>query len=134
MNSNAIFKKEGFTIIEVLIGLVILAIGMLAIAVLQTTSVRGNYFSSNLMQASYVAQDRLELLKNVSYTDAALGAGEHPDGSTRVPDIPGGMVFNRSYTVTAVNDPYGDYLRIDYTVAWNDGVNHRVSFATVRSQ
>lgn len=134
MKPIAIFKKEGFTIIEVLMALVILAIGLLAIAVLQTTSVRGNFMSSNLMQASYAAQDRLEFLKNLPFTAFALSDGSHSDGIARVPDIPGGMAFNRSYTVTAINDPEGNYLKIDYTVTWNDGINHRISFSTVRSQ
>lgn len=123
-------NNRGFTLIEVLVGLVILAIGLLAIASLQITSVRGNFFSSNLMQASYVAQDRIEFLKNISFTDVALNAGDHPEGTVRVPDIAGGIVFNRSYSV-AVN---GDLRTINYIVAWNDGVGHSISFSTVRSQ
>ena len=127
-------KNKGFSLLEVLIGLVILAVGLLAIAALQTTSVRGNFFSHNLMQGTYVAQDRLESLKNVSYTDPALSVGSHPDGTARVPDIPGGIIFNRTYNVTTVNDPNGNYLRIDYVITWNDGVDHRISFSTIRSQ
>ena len=129
-----ISKKEGFSLIEVLIGLTLLAIGLLAIAGLQVTSVRGNFFSNNLMQATYVAQDRLEFLKNISYTDGALNTGNHPNGTVRIPDLPGGIIFNRSYNVTTVNDPNGNYLIIDYIVTWNDGVDHRISFSTVRSQ
>ena len=37
--------QKGFTLIEVLIGLVILSVGLLAIAGLQITSARGNFFS-----------------------------------------------------------------------------------------
>jgi type IV pilus assembly protein PilV len=50
-------KQRGFSLIEVLIGLIFLAIGLLAMAGLQTTSIRGNSFSNNLMQATYAAQD-----------------------------------------------------------------------------
>ena len=129
-------KNKGFSLLEVLIGLVILAVGILAIAALQTTSVRGNFFSHNLMQGTYVAQDRLESLKNIPYlpNTGGLSIGNNPDGIVRVPDLPGGIVFNRSYNVTEVNDPNGNYLRIDYTVTWNDGVDHRISFSTIRSQ
>jgi len=83
-------KNKGFSLLEVLIGLVILAVGILAIAALQTTSVRGNFFSHNLMQGTYVAQDRLEFLKNVSYDHAALSVGDHPEN----PVIIRGMTFN----------------------------------------
>lgn len=129
-------KNKGFSLLELLIGLLILAIGLLAIAALQTTSVRGNFFSHNLMQATYIAQDRMEFLKNIPYlpNTGGLRFGNQSDGIVRVPDLPGGMVFNRSYNVTEVNDPNGNYLRIDYTVTWNDGTDHRVSFSTVRSR
>jgi type IV pilus assembly protein PilV len=61
-------NNKGFTLIEVLVGLIILAVGLLALAALQITSTRGSSFSNNLMQASYVAQDRLESLKNLPLT------------------------------------------------------------------
>jgi len=113
-------------LIEVLIGLIFLAIGLLAVAALQTTSVRGNFFSNNLMQATYLAQDRLESLKNLSLDSAPLQAGNY----NPVPTILSGVVFNQSYTVL-VN---GDLKTIHYTVTWNDGIDHNVTFSTIRSQ
>ena len=120
-------NKKGFTLIEVLVGLVILAIGLLAIAGMQVTSVRGNFFSNYLTQASYAGQDRLELLDNLSYTSAELLAGSHNDGTATI----SGIVFNRSYTV--VDDPNG-YKIINYTIRWNDGVDRSIVFSTIRSQ
>jgi type IV pilus assembly protein PilV len=123
-----IFKKEGFSLIEVLIALIFLAIGILAIASLQVTAVRGNFFSNNLMQATYVAQDRLEFLQNLPYDSSRLAQGNYkpdPDGPVTV----SGIVFNRSYTVSDAG-----YKLIDYTVTWNDGVDHRISFSTIRAQ
>jgi type IV pilus assembly protein PilV len=121
-------NNKGFTLIEVLIGLIFLAIGLLAIGALQVTSTRGNFFSNNLMQASYIAQDRLEFLKNLHLDDGALSNGNHPDGTTTTIS---GIVYNRSYTV--VDDPSG-YKIIACMVTWNDGVNHNLSFSTIRSQ
>ena len=117
-------NKKGFTLIEVLVGLILLAIGLLAIAKMQILSIRGNFFSHYLTQASYVAQDRLEFLDNLPY--AQLQAGNYNDGSTTI----SGVVFNRSYTV--VNNP-GGYTIINYTVTWNDGVNRSIAFSTIRS-
>jgi type IV pilus assembly protein PilV len=119
--------KKGFTIIEVLIGLVILAIGILAIAGMQMTSVRGNFFSHYLTQASYTGQDRLEFLDNLSYTSNELLAGSHNDPTTTI----AGIVFNRSYTVT---DDANGYKIINYTISWNDGVNRSIVLSTIRSQ
>ncbi len=126
-------NSKGFSLLEILIGLAILAIGLLAIAALQTTSVRGNFFSHHLMQATYMAQDRLEFLRNLPYQHPALAEGNYSDGTSRVPDAPGGVLFHRSYRISVVNDPNGAYRKIDYFISWNDGVDHHVSFSTVRS-
>jgi type IV pilus assembly protein PilV len=119
-------KNKGFSLIEVLIGLIILAIGLLAIAGMQMTSVKGNFFSHYLTQASYVGQDRLEFLDNTPIDSPQLQAGNYNDGTVTI----SGMVFNRTYTVN-VN---GDLRTISYTVSWNDGVNRNISFSTIRSQ
>jgi type IV pilus assembly protein PilV len=119
-------EQRGFSLIEVLIALIFLAVGLLAMAGLQVTSVRGNFFSNNLMQATYVAQDRLESLINLPLDSSQLQAGNYPDGFITI----SGVSFNKSYTI-AVN---GNLKTINYTVTWNDGVNHNVTFSTIRSQ
>ena len=120
MNKN----KNGFTLIEVLVGLVILAIGLLAIAGMQITSVRGNFFSSNLTQASILAQDRLETLRNLP----SLTVGSYNDGLMGTPPI-----FTRSYNVSVVPGTT-IMLSIVVTVSWRDTSNHTISFTTVRFQ
>ena len=120
-------NKKGFSLLEVLIGLVIFAIGLLAIAGMQVTSVRGNFFSNYLTQASYAGQERLEFLDNLPYASAEFSTGNHNDPATTI----SGIVFNRSYTI--VDDPNG-YKIINYTIRWNDGVNRSILFSTIRSQ
>jgi len=126
MNRSMVSKKDGFSLIEVLIALTFLAIGLLAIASLQVTSVRGNFFSNNLMQATYVAQDRLEYLKNLPFDDPLLSLGDHPDDTKPI----SGINFNRAYRV-GLN---GNLKTVKYTVSWNDGANHSISFSTFKSQ
>ena len=122
-------KKDGFSLIEILVALTILAIGLLAIASLQVTSVRGNFFSNNLMQATYVAQDRLEYLKNLSFSDPLLSTGDHQDAPT--PINISGINFNRAYRV-GLN---GNLLVVKYTVSWKEGfADHSISFSTFKSQ
>lgn len=118
-------NQKGFTLIEVLIGLVILAVGLLAIAGMQMTAVKGNFFSHHLTQASYVAQDRLEFLDNLPIDSLELLSGSYDDGTT----IIAGVVFNRTYTVN-IN---GNLRTIIYTVVWNDGMNRNISLSTIRS-
>jgi type IV pilus assembly protein PilV len=124
-------NAKGFTLIEVMVGMIILAIGVLGIAGMQVTSVKGNYFSNNLMQASYVAQDRLEFLKNLPYSSASLNGNAGGIVYNEGPVTISGTVFNRSYTVKQLTA--NSFKEITYTVTWFDGVNHNVSFATIRS-
>jgi type IV pilus assembly protein PilV len=122
---------------EVLIATIFLAIGLLAIAGMQATSVRGNYFSNNLMLATYAAQDGLESLRRLPGTSPSLAPAidSYNHGTTQVStDSFKSLVFNRSYKVTLVPSSIGNYLRIDYTVSWNDGVGHSIAFYTTRSQ
>ncbi len=125
-------KEDGFSLIEVLIGLTFLAIGLLAIAGLQATSVRGNIFSNNLMQATYVAQDRLELIKHLPLDSPQLQAGNYQPEPITVSGSEGysSVVFHPSYTIVVK----GNLRTINYTVTWNDGINHNVTFSTIRSQ
>ncbi len=118
--------KKGFTLIEMLVGLVLLAIGLLAIAGMQIKSVNGNFFSSNLTQASILAQDRLEALRQLDINNAAMDIGTHAEGTI------GGTIFFREYNVSLV--PGATMRNITVTVRWRDNTDHSVAFTTVRAE
>jgi len=115
----------------VLVGLVLLAVGLLAIAGMHMTSVRGNFFSSNLTQASVCAQDCLETLRNIPSGDARLNVGNHAFAELNIvlpPPITGG-----SYNVSVIPGTTV-MLSIVVTVSWTDSSDHTISFTTVRFQ
>jgi type IV pilus assembly protein PilV len=60
-------ERSGFTLIEVLIALTILAVGLLALATMQIVSIRGNAFSTEMTYATMLAQSRLEQIRNMAY-------------------------------------------------------------------
>jgi type IV pilus assembly protein PilV len=60
-------KQSGFTLIEVMIALVVLAAGLLALATMQIVSIRSNAFSSEMTYATMLAQTRLEQIRNMPY-------------------------------------------------------------------
>jgi type IV pilus assembly protein PilV len=117
---------KGFTLTEVLIGLVILAVGILAIAAMQITSTKGSSFSSHLTQATFFAQDKLEYLKNLSYSDSNLSSGPHNEG------ILPGTVFSRQHHI--VEDAGNSMKTITVTVQWTGQGNHSISLSTIRSK
>ena len=60
-------RQEGFSLIEVLIALVILAVGLLGLAMFQVTAIKGNAIASKWTVATELAQDRLEKFRHVNW-------------------------------------------------------------------
>ena len=124
--NNVTRSQNAFSLIELLIGLVFLAIGLLAIGGLQITSIRGDAFSYHLTQATYMAHDRLELLKTLPYDSSRLLPNSYKDEEITLQ----GVTFQREYTVT----DNGSLKTIRCTVCWMDGKDHCVTLSTLRSQ
>ena len=75
----------GFTLLEVLLAMLVLAFGILAIGSMQVTSIRQNAYANQETAASVLARDRLEGLVALVYTgafeDTALTAGTYQDAN-----------------------------------------------------
>jgi prepilin-type N-terminal cleavage/methylation domain-containing protein len=121
--------EKGFTLIEVMISMVILAVGVLGLAPLMVLSIYSNTYSQDLTRATAVAQDRIEQLKNAGNFAVV------PYGDTTY-NING--TFNRTVRVDdATTDgtvPAGVY-RIKVTIAWTDdkGMARSVDYYTYKT-
>jgi type IV pilus modification protein PilV len=62
-------NQRGFTLVETLVALVVLAVGLLAIAQMGVTYVRANTQSQQLSAATVLAQDKMEQLRRYGTTD-----------------------------------------------------------------
>jgi type IV pilus assembly protein PilV len=118
-------EKEGFTLIEVLVSLVILAIGLLMLATLQTISITGNKSSFGTSVASALGQQGLEQLmamqaQGTVATDPGLTNGTHTKltDPTLIPDqTVNGVVYSRTYTVNT-NTPITGVMTVTMVVNW----------------
>ena len=66
MNRNKRKKNEGFSLIEVLIGLAIVAIGMLGLAQLFTYTVMTNSRAERISNAVFLAQEQIDFHRNLT--------------------------------------------------------------------
>lgn len=116
-------NNKGFSLLEILIALVILAIGILAVTGMQITSIRGTSFSNRLSQASVIAQEGLESLKGLPTNDPRLNTKDYNE-----PDV---GIFQRSYR----SDRNPEFVTLRYNVSWvEEGSTRSVSFSTIKSR
>jgi type IV pilus assembly protein PilV len=122
--------EKGFTLLEVIVAISILTFGLLAVASMQMTAIRGNYNASNITEATTVAQDRLEDLMGLLYSDPLLDPGNGM--SDPAPPSPSG------YTITydvLNNNPMANTRLIAVTVKWQDkGVQKQSVLTCVKPQ
>ncbi len=122
-------NDKGFTLIEVMISMVILAVGVLGLAPLMVLSIYSNTYSQDLTRATAVAQDRIEQLKNagnfavIPYAETTNAIDGTYDRTVRVDD-----------TSTDGSVPVGVY-RIKVTISWTDkkGMTRSVDYFTYKT-
>ncbi|WAC06331.1 MAG: prepilin-type N-terminal cleavage/methylation domain-containing protein [Thermodesulfobacteriota bacterium] len=65
-------KEKGFTLVELMIAVVVLAIGILGLIGLQVAAMNGNLSANKMTTAMTLAQDEIEQLKRLPLTNGAL--------------------------------------------------------------
>jgi len=77
---RAVQKDAGFTLIEVVIAISILAVGLLGVAAMQTSAIRVNSAAGQMTVRMNWAQDKMEELKALAFSDSWLEAAGNPPG------------------------------------------------------
>jgi type IV pilus assembly protein PilV len=91
--------SRGFTLVEVLLALFLIAIGVLAAAPMFVYAMQGNAAGADFGTAGAIAVERMEVLRATRYTDLDAGGDLTSD-------------------VTAGGVDYFDNSNPDYTVRW----------------
>lgn len=117
--------EDGFTLLEVLISVIILAIGLMGVAMMQLTAIQGNAWGFRLSEATERIETKIEEFRNTPYDDIK--------SKTESKDADG---YIRKSTVT--NDsPVADTKTVLVEVKWVDphtGKSHEISMQTVIAQ
>jgi prepilin-type N-terminal cleavage/methylation domain-containing protein len=115
VENKPIHNEEGFSLIELLIALSILAIGMLAAASMNYSAVRNNTNGNVYTQANLLAKGLLESLKSQDIDSAALAPGDYSDPNPVDENGHPGGIYMRTWSIAN----YGSQSRqITVTVQW----------------
>ena len=115
-------NQHGFTLIEMLIAIVVLAIGMVGMARMTVSTVSVHTATERLARASALLQDSMERIKQAGYGGATPGTVTENYGSLSSYSTYGGTTFNYSIykrvTSIVANTPATNMKTVTVTVSW----------------
>jgi len=114
-NLLVIKNNKGFSVLELLIGITIFAVGILATTTMQWWTVRNNTTGNVFTQANMLAHTQMETLKNRDFSTLGL-VTDSPDLNNPVDENGNaGGIYNRSWTIAA-NTAFSRQITV--TVQW----------------
>lgn len=140
-------RQEGFSLVEVLVALTILAVGLLGLAMFQVTAIKGNAIASKWTVATELAQDRIERFRHVAWSNITSSSSSGFNAGTMLPEyanLPGAAGDNTTvrgipyYRVWYVNPPTSatnSFTTITVWCCWRDesAIWHNVMLVTQRT-
>ena len=132
MKVDARRSERGMSLVELVVALVVLAIGVLAIGGVFPAGSRAQLQDRLTSTASYYAQQKLEDLEGLGWSDANLTDGRHPAGTAT--ESLGSGQWKRFYQVTTMAAPLDNLKKVTVTVNWTFKGARTVSATTYLRQ
>ena len=107
-------RERGVTLVELMVALVMLAVGILALAQLFPLGTREQVDTQRNSSANFLAQQEIERLNGLAWTHPDLAEGSHPTSTLD-------HAFTRTWTVANVGGGLDGVKRIVVTVSWKNG-------------
>ena len=79
-------NERGFTLLEIIVAIAILSFGLLAIATMQASAIKGNTHAFGITEAMTLVQNRVERLMSLPYNDTTLDETGTIDGVAGLDD------------------------------------------------
>jgi len=106
--------EHGMSLVELMIALVVLAVGLLAVGRMFPTGARSQEQDQLITSANYYSQEKLESLTGRTWADPLLTDGRHPAGTAT--ESLGSGQWTRFYVVTTLTGKLDNLKKVDVTV------------------
>lgn len=117
-------RERGFSMVEVLIALIIMAVGIFSVARMFPAGARGQVQDRLTIGANDYVQEKVEYLRGLTWSSPDLTEGRHPAGTAT--ESCGNGRWQRFYVVTTMASPLDNLKKVDVTVTWSGaGVSDR---------
>ncbi len=110
--------ERGTTLVEILIALIVLSIGLIAVAQMFPSGSRAQVQDHLLTGANNYAQQTIEDLQTRTWADTALTDGRHPSATTSL-TLGTYNEWSLFYNVTTLAAPLDNLKRVDVTVSYH---------------
>jgi type IV pilus assembly protein PilV len=126
-------NENGVTMIELLVALALLSIGLLALFTLQSTAIQGNRDSKEMTTAVFLAEKKIEELKNTPFGSLSLGSTADSNNPITGSGTTGG-IYSRSWNVQSFSGS-ANMKQITVIVSWTQsGQSHSAALDTIVSK
>ena len=119
-------EERGASLIEVMVALILLSIGILAVARLFPAGSHAELQSRMTSTASYYAQQKGEELMGLSSADPGFSVGRHPAGTATEALGTSGQ-WKRYYDISLLPAPLSSVRRVVVVVSWTYVGTHSVN-------
>jgi type IV pilus assembly protein PilV len=126
LKSHMSKNQQGFTLVEVVVALTVVAIGIMGLSIVFPTASRDVGKSGVRTKALQLAQEKMEYIHSLAYDDADLdGTYEHNDSVNPIDNV-----YYRTWTVYE-DDPIAGCKRVVVEVTWDTYTQGTVSIWAV---
>jgi type IV pilus assembly protein PilV len=124
-------RTAGFTLMELVVAILVFALGIMGILKMHQASVQTNNFSMQLTEAVNAAEDEMEFLRGLSFNHNSMSLGNHNTTTTLSRNIP----YNVSYRIETTPETGGNGRTVTIFVTWQEkNLNHMFTLPLVMDE
>ena len=122
LQKDSMKNNNGFTLIELVVAILVFALGIMGIMKMHSATVQANNYSMQVTEAVNAGENELEYLRGLEFAHDSMSIGVH-----NTTNLSRGIPYNLSWTVTNPGTA-GSSRNVLLTVQWQEkALNHQIN-------